>query len=114
MKMKVEWKKWMRKLALNVRRGPAAGAEGFTLTEMLIVVAIIGMIGTFAVSKIISQYNKAKVDSTKIQIRNLATLLDNYRLDCNFYPTTDQGLDALVTKPTGGRECKNYNSEGYA
>lgn len=88
--------------------------RGFTLTEMLIVVAIIAMIGTFAVGKIMSQYNKAKVDSTKIQIRNLATLLDNFRLDCNYYPTTDQGLEALVGKPTGGRECKNYNPEGYA
>ncbi len=88
--------------------------RGFTLTEMLIVVAIIAMIGTFAVGKIMSQYNRAKVDSTKIQIRNLATLLDNYRLDCNYYPNTDQGLEALVTKPTGGRECKNYNPEGYA
>lgn len=88
--------------------------RGFTLTEMLIVVAIIAMIGTFAVGKIMSQYNRAKVDSTKIQIRNLVTLLDNYRLDCNFYPTTDQGLEALVSKPTGGKECKNYNPDGYA
>ena len=88
--------------------------RGFTLTEMLIVVAIIAMIGTFAVGKSMSQYNRAKVDSTKIQIRNLATLLDNFRLDCNYYPTTDQGLESLVAKPTGGRDCKNYNPEGYA
>jgi general secretion pathway protein G len=92
----------------------AGNEKGFTLTEMLIVVAIIAMIGTFAVNKIMGQYNKAKVDSTKIQIRNLATLLDNYRLDCNFYPTNDQGLEALVAKPTTGRDCKNYNTEGYA
>jgi len=88
--------------------------RGFTLTEMLIVVAIIAMIGTFAVGKIMSQYNRAKVDSKNIPIRNLATLLDNYRLDCNYYPTTDQGLEALVSKPTGGKECKNYNPEGYS
>jgi general secretion pathway protein G len=88
--------------------------RGFTLTEMLIVVAIIAMIGTFAITKISAQFSKAKVDSTKILIRNLATTLDNYRLDCNYYPTTDQGLDALVTKPAGGgRDCKNYNVEGY-
>jgi general secretion pathway protein G len=89
------------------------GNDGFTLTEMLIVVAIIAMIGTFAVGKISAQFNKAKVDSTKILIRNLATTLDNYRLDCNVYPTTEQGLEALVSKPTTGRDCKNYNVEGY-
>lgn len=95
----------------------AAGStaeSGFTLTEMLIVVAIIAMVGTFAIGKIQSSFQKAKVDSTKIKIRNLSTILDNYRLDCNFYPTTDQGLDALVQKPSGGRECKNYNPDGYA
>jgi general secretion pathway protein G len=99
--------------AVNHKNRPVFGDDGFTLTEMLIVVAIIAMIGTFAVGKISAQYNKAKVDSTKILIRNLATTLDNYRLDCNLYPTTDQGLEALVTKPTGGRDCKNYNVEGY-
>jgi general secretion pathway protein G len=106
-------KKMKEKLKRLLQAAPNSEA-GFTLTEMLIVVAIIAMIGTFAVGKIQGAYNKAKVDSTKIQIRNLSTLLDNYRLDCNFYPTTDQGLDALVQKPTAGRECKNYNPEGYA
>lgn len=95
------------------RRPFSLGTDGFTLTEMLIVVAIIAMIGTFAVGKISAQFNKAKVDSTKILIRNLATTLENYRLDCNIYPTTEQGLEALVTKPTGGRDCKNYNVESY-
>ena len=99
--------------AVHPKKRPLLGADGFTLTEMLIVVAIIAMIGTFAVGKIIGQYNKAKVDSAKILIRNLATTLDNYRLDCNQYPTTDQGLEALVSKPTGGPDCKNYNVEGY-
>lgn len=89
------------------------GSEGFTLTEMLIVIAIIAMIGTFAVGKITAAFNKAKVDSTKVIIRQLSSTLETYRLDCNIYPTTDQGLDALVTKPSGGRECKNYNNEGY-
>lgn len=89
------------------------GADGFTLTEMLIVIAIIAMIGTFAVGKITAAFNKAKVDSTKVIIRQLSSTLENYRLDCNVYPTTEQGLEALVTKPTGGRDCKNYNVEGY-
>ncbi|MBC7385221.1 MAG: type II secretion system major pseudopilin GspG [Cryobacterium sp.] len=104
----------MKNNSSNLLKTTLRNERGFTLTEMLIVVAIIAMIGTFAVSKITAQYGKAKVDATKIQIRNLATTLDNYRLDCNFYPTTDQGIEALVTKATVGRDCKNYNSEGYA
>lgn len=91
----------------------ARNEQGFTLTELLIVVAIIGMIGTFVAQNVISKYGKAKVDSTKIQMRNLGTVLDDFKRECGFYPTTDQKLDALVTKPTSGRECKNYDPEGY-
>lgn len=108
--MQVVLKKWNE----MTKQGRVAGNEnGFTLTEMLIVVAIIAMIGTFAVGKISAQFNKAKVDATKIKIKNLASTLETYRLDCNIFPTTEQGLEALVTKPVGGRDCKNYNTEGY-
>jgi general secretion pathway protein G len=87
--------------------------RGFTLTEMLVVIALIGMIGAFVTSKVMDQFSKAKVDSAKIQIRQLGTILDTFKLQCGFYPETDQGLDALVKKPAGGRECKNYDSSGY-
>lgn len=87
--------------------------SGFTLTELLIVVAIIGMIATFVGQNVISKFGKAKVDSTKIQMRNLGTVLDDFKRECGFYPTSEQGLDALITKPTVGRECKNYDPEGY-
>lgn len=87
--------------------------KGFTLTELLIVMAIIGMIGTFAAGQFMSKFAKAKVDSTKIQIRNLGQVLDNYKLDCGVYPSTEQTLSALIEKPTSGRECKNYDPNGY-
>jgi general secretion pathway protein G len=86
---------------------------GFTLTEMLVVIALIALIGTFATSQIINRFQQAKVEATKIQIRQLGSILDTFKLQCGFYPTQDQGLDALVHKPTGGRECKNYDPEGY-
>ncbi len=92
---------------------PLRSEAGFTLTELLIVVAIIGMIGTFVAQNVISKFGKAKVDSTKIQMRNLGTVLDDFKRECGFYPTTDQKLDALITKPTTGRDCKNYDPEGY-
>lgn len=87
--------------------------EGFTLTELLIVVAIIGMIATFVGQNVISKFGRAKVDGTKINMRNIGNALDDFKRECGFYPLTDQGLEALLTKPTGGRECKNYDPEGY-
>lgn len=86
--------------------------SGFTLVEMLIVIAIIGVIMTIIGTNVISRFDRAKVDSTKIQMKQLQTVLDQFRIDCGFYPTTDQGLEALISKP-GGRECRNYDPSGY-
>ena len=85
---------------------------GFTLVEMLIVISLIALVGTFVTVNVIGRFQRAKVDATKIQIRQMGTVLDDFKRDCGFYPTTDQGLDALVHKPAG-RECKNYDPEGY-
>ena len=87
--------------------------HGFTLTEMLIVIALIALVGTFVTGQVIGKYNRAKVDATKIQMKNLGVVLDDYRRDCNKYPTTEQGLDALINKASGGPECKNFDPDGY-
>lgn len=97
----------------NQARKQLGNERGFTLTEMLIVIAVIGIIGTLVASNVIGKFNKSKVDATKIQMRNLGNILDQFKLECGFYPTTEQGLDALINKPSGGRECKNYDPEGY-
>src|SRR5262249_31217613 len=86
---------------------------GFTLIELLIVISIIALIGGFVTTNLISKYNQAKVNATKIQMKQLGVILDDFRREYRFYPSTEQGLDALVHKPTGGRECKNYDNEGY-
>lgn len=86
--------------------------SGFTLMEMLIVIALIGLIGTFVTTNVISKFQRAKVDATRIQMRNLGTVLDDYK-DCNSYPSSEQGLMSLVEKPTSAPECKNYNPDGY-
>lgn len=86
--------------------------KGFTLTEMLIVIALIALIGTFVTQNVISKYSRSKVDATKIQMRQMKVILNDFRRDCGFYPTTEQGLDSLLQKPAG-RECKNYDPEGY-
>lgn len=85
---------------------------GFTLTEMLIVIALIGGIMTLVGGNIIGKFNTAKIDSTKIQMKQLGVILDDFNRVCGFYPTTDQGLDALLKAPSG-RECKNYQPDGF-
>lgn len=87
--------------------------EGFSLIEIMIVVAIMGILIGLVGPRVMGSFDKAKVETTKISMNQLATTLKNYRLDCGSYPTTDQGLDALKTKPTAGDECKNYAPGGY-
>lgn len=87
-------------------------SSGFSLIEMLIVIALMALVGTFVASNVIRKYDMAKVDATRIQIKQLGVILDDFRRVCGFYPTTDQGLDALIRAP-GGRECKNYDPEGF-
>lgn len=85
---------------------------GFTLIEMMIVLAIIALVMGFVGTNVIRKYDESRVTSTKIQIKQLATILTDFRRVCGFYPTTEQGLDALVKAP-GGRTCKNYDPEGF-
>jgi general secretion pathway protein G len=90
----------------------ASDTRGFTLIEMMIVIAVIAMIMGWVGTNIFRNYEKAKVDGTKIQMKQLGTILEDFNRECGFYPTTDQGLDALVHQPSG-RECKNYDPKGY-
>lgn len=87
--------------------------RGFSLIEMMIVIALIGFIGTIVLRSVSGKFSQAKVDGAKIKIRQLGTILDDYKRVCSMYPTTDQGLKALYEKPTGGKECRNYPIEGF-
>jgi len=87
--------------------------KGFTLIEMMIVVAIIAMIAGFVGTSVIRRFEEAKGNATKIQIKQLTLVLDDFRRVCGFYPSTEQGLDALVKAPTAGRQCKHYDPEGF-
>jgi len=90
-----------------------ASQSGMSLIEILIALTLLGLAGTFVAGRVNESLNKGQVDTTKIQMRSLAERLKEFRRDCNSYPTTDQGLEALIEKPTGGRECKRYNPGGY-
>lgn len=86
--------------------------KGFSLIEMLIVMALMALVGTFVATNVIRKYDQAKVDAAKIQIKQLGVILDDFRRVCGFYPTTADGLEALIKPPTS-RECKNYDPEGF-
>lgn len=88
-------------------------ARGFTLIELLVVLAIIAMLAALVGPKILGRSDDAKVTDAKVQIRNLETALKLYKLDNGVFPATEQGLMALVTKPTIGTVPKNYKAEGY-
>ena len=75
-------------------------SQGFTLIEVMVVVVILGILAAFIVPKIIGRPDEAKVAKVKSDVRALQTALDLYRLDNGVYPSTEQGLKALVTKPT--------------
>lgn len=86
---------------------------GMSLIEILIALTLLALAGTFVGGRVFEQLQEGKVSSAKIQIKSLADRLKEFRRDCNFLPTTDMGLDALVNKPEGGRECKRYAPGGY-
>ncbi len=86
---------------------------GFTLIEILVVVVIIGILGAVIVPNLLSRPDQARITAAEGDVRSLANALDLYRMDNYQYPSTDQGLEALVTRPSGFPEPKNYNQDGY-
>ena len=86
--------------------------RGFSLIEILIALTLLGIVGTFVATNIFSQLQEGQVKASTIQMGNFGNALKEFRRKCSFYPTTDQGLNALLSKPTSGRECKAYPPSG--
>ena len=87
--------------------------KGFSLIEILIALTLLAVAGTFVVGRFMDTLHEGQVKSTKIQMNGLDARLKEFRRKCGFYPTTEQGLESLMTKPTGGRECKDYPTNGF-
>ncbi|HEY2986590.1 MAG TPA: type II secretion system major pseudopilin GspG [Candidatus Binatia bacterium] len=85
--------KFNRSLAPLTQRG------GFTLIELLVVMVIIGLLAALVGPKLLGQKEKAEVGAARVQIEMLSAALDTFRLDVGRYPTTDEGLEALIRKP---------------
>ena len=86
---------------------------GFTLIEIMVVIVIIGILASVVVPRVMDNPDKARAAKAKHDIQALESALDIYRLDNFTYPTTDQGLEALVSKPGGSPEPKNWKNGGY-
>ena len=87
--------------------------RGFTLIEILVVVVILGILGAVVVPQILGRPDTARIQAAQTDLRPLSGALDVYRLDNFQYPSSEQGLEALVEKPSGFPEPKNYNPDGY-
>lgn len=86
---------------------------GFTLIEVMVVVVILGILAAIIVPRIMSRPEQARVVKVRQDILAIQSALDLYKLDNSIYPTTDQGLEALVTKPTTQPIPRNWKSDGY-
>ena len=87
--------------------------SGFSLIEIMIVITLLGLIGTFAVTNFMARQQEGNRKGAKILMQQIRTALDDFFRTCSAYPTTAQGgLDALVTKPADG-SCKDYDPNGY-
>ena len=86
---------------------------GFTLIEIMVVVVILGILAALVVPQVMSRPDQAKVTVAKGDIKAIAAALDMYKLDNFSYPSTQQGLDALVSKPSGNPQPRNWNADGY-
>jgi general secretion pathway protein G len=88
--------------------------KGFTLIEIMVVLIILGLLVAIVAPKILGRTDDARITATKLQIRQLEEALHLYKLDNAVYPSTEQGMDALVNKPTVGEIPTHWRDGGYA
>lgn len=91
-------------------RFPAAFRAGFTLIEIMAVVLIIGLLSTLVGVAIFPQIDKSRVNAARAQLKMLDAALETFRMDSARFPTTDQGLEALIMEPA---DARNYQPGGY-
>lgn len=88
-------------------------SPGFTLMEILVVVVIISILAAFVGIRLMNPLNEAKVKNAVIQIKNFETALKLFKMDNGFYPSTEQGLTALISPPEIGQIPDNFKPGGY-
>lgn len=87
--------------------------NGFTLIEIMVVIVILALLASLVGPKLMGRTDDAKITDAQVQIKNIETALKLYKLDNGSYPATEQGLGALVAKPTVGVIPTSYKDSGY-
>ena len=94
-------------------KASCSNRKGFTLLEIIVVVFILSILVALVAPRIIGRTDDARITDAKLQIKNLEMALKLFKLDNGFYPDTQQGLEALIEKPTVGRIPLKYRDGGY-
>lgn len=87
--------------------------RGFTLIELMVVIVILGILAGLIIPRIMGRPEEARRMKARVQIESIETALKLYKLDTGHYPTTDQGLQALVQAPEEGTPAGNWRTGGY-
>jgi general secretion pathway protein G len=99
--------------ALERRMTSASRSRGFTLIEIMVVITILGILAALIVPRVVGRTDDARIAAAKQDIASLMQALKLYRLDNGRYPTTEQGLRALIEKPTTEPIPNNWKQGGY-
>lgn len=95
------------------RRSQRIRARGFTLIEIMVVMVILGIMAALVVPKLMGRADDARVTAAKVDIATIMQALQAYKLDNQHFPSTEQGLQALVTKPNAGPAANGWKTGGY-
>jgi general secretion pathway protein G len=86
---------------------------GFTLIELMVVIIILGLLAAIVMPRVVGQTDRARYEQAKVQMRILEDALKRYKLDSGVFPSTEQGLEALVRQPSTGTLPRNWQEGGY-
>jgi len=94
-------------------RNALPAETGFTLIELMVVITILALLVALVAPKLVGRTDEAKVTAAKAQLKNIESALELYKLDNGIYPSTEQGLQALVTEPTTPPLPSGWKKGGY-